>query len=340
MKFIKNKIIIIFGGTGSFGNAFLEKAIRLPFKEIRIFSRDEQKQNDQRIFFKNEKIKFIIGDIRDKLSVLKATEGADYAFHAAALKQVPSCEFYPIEAVKTNILGTENIIDSCIENKVKKVICLSTDKAVYPINAMGMTKALMEKLAIAKSRNIKNNKTAITITRYGNVLFSRGSVLPVLIKKILNKESVTITDPNMTRFLMTLEEAINLVIFAITNGKNGEIIIPKTPATTIEILIGALLNLYQYPASKVKIIGTRHGEKMHETLMSKVEKFSSQDYLKYYSIRPDSRDLNYDSYFHVGKKNLNKLSDYTSANTHQLNLKQTINLLRPLVKLNKNIKYI
>jgi UDP-glucose 4-epimerase len=336
MNVIKKKTIVIFGGTGSFGNAFLEKAIKLPFKEIKIFSRDEKKQNDQRILFNNKKIKFIIGDVRDKDSVKNVTEGVDYVFHAAALKQVPSCEFYPMEAVKTNILGTENIINSCIENEVKKVICLSTDKAVYPINAMGMSKALMEKIVIAKSREIKNNKTSLCITRYGNVLLSRGSVIPMFVSQILKKEKINITNPSMTRFLMSLDEAIDLVLFAIENAKNGQIIIPKTKATTLEILALAVMNIYKYPNTMVKIIGTRHGEKLHETLMNRQEYIFSSTTKKYFLINSDQRDLNYNLYFSEGKKDFNSYQDYTSSNTSQLNLKQTINLLKPLILNIKN----
>ena len=267
MSFFKNKNILIFGGTGSFGRAFLKRIINTNFKEVRIFSRDEKKQDDLRNELNNKNIKFYLGDIRDKASVIESTKNVDYVFHAAALKQVPSCEFYPLEAVKTNIIGTQNVIDCCVDSKVKKIICLSTDKAVYPINAMGMSKALMEKIVIAKSRQLKSNETKISITRYGNVLLSRGSVLPFFINKILKKEFITITDPSMTRFLMSLEDAIDLVLFALQKGENGHIYIPKTPATNIMILTKALLKLYNYSESKIKIIGTIHGEKIHETLM-------------------------------------------------------------------------
>jgi UDP-glucose 4-epimerase len=336
MNLFKNKIVLIIGGTGSFGTAFLNKIGDNPFKEIRIFSRDEKKQDDLRSLFKNKNIKFYIGDIRDKDSIFDATKNVDYAFHAAALKQVPSCEFYPLEAVKTNIIGAQNIIDSCVLNGVKKLVCLSTDKAVYPINAMGMSKALMEKIAIAKSRNLKKNQTQIMITRYGNVLFSRGSVLPLFIKQILNKESITITDPSMTRFLMSLNDAIDLVLHALIDGKNGHIYIPKTPAATIQVLVDSLLSIYNYPRSKIKIIGTRHGEKMHETLMSREEKYFSQDHGKYFSIKSDNRELNYDLYFKLGKEKIRKLLDYTSQNTNQLDKFKTINLIKPLIK---NLEY-
>ncbi len=332
MNMFKNKIILISGGTGSFGSAFLNKIIKAPFKEVRVFSRDEKKQNDLRNSLKKENIKFYIGDVRDKNSVFEATKNVDYIFHAAALKQVPSCEFYPLEAIKTNILGTQNVLDCAVENNVKKVICLSTDKAVYPINAMGMSKALMEKIAIAKSRNQKNNKTNIMVTRYGNVLFSRGSVLPLFINQIIKKDFITITDPNMTRFLMSLDEAIDLVLYALIKGKNGYIYIPKTPATSIKIIAEALLNIYQYPKSKIKIVGTRHGEKNHETLMSREELFFSKRFeKKYFAIQPDYRELNYDLYFKSGKIKISDTIDYTSQNTNQLNLKQTIKLLKSLI---------
>jgi UDP-glucose 4-epimerase len=332
MNIFKNKTILIFGGTGSFGQAFLNKILKSSANEVRIFSRDEKKQDDLRNKIKSKKVKFYIGDIRDKDSVFESTRDVDFAFHAAALKQVPSCEFYPLEAIKTNILGTQNIIDCCIENRIKKLVCLSTDKAVYPINAMGMTKALMEKISISSSKKIKNFNTKIMITRYGNVLFSRGSVLPLFIKQIINKEFITVTDPTMTRFLMSLDEAINLVLFALQSGKNGNIYIPKTPATTIKILADSLIDIYDYPRSKIKIIGTRHGEKIHETLMSREENFFSKNHGKYFSIQSDSRELNYDSYFRIGKKNIKECNDYTSQNTHQLNKLQTVKLLKPLIK--------
>jgi UDP-glucose 4-epimerase len=332
MNIFKNKTILIIGGTGSFGQAFLNRIIKSQFKKINILSRDEKKQEDLRNFYKNSKISFYIGDIRDKMSILEPMQNADYVFHAAALKQVPSCEFYPLEAIKTNVLGTQNVLDCAVESKVKKLIVLSTDKAVYPINAMGMTKALMEKIIIAKSRTLKKNETKVMITRYGNVLFSRGSVLPLFIKQIINKEKITVTDMNMTRFLMTLDDAINLVQFAINEGENGNIYIPKTPGASIKTLVNALLSIYNYSKSKVSIIGIRHGEKINETLMSKEEKFLSKDCGKYFAIRPDKRSLNYDKYFISGEKNFKNFNDYTSDTTAQLSLQQTINLLRPLVK--------
>ena len=331
MNLFKSKNILIFGGTGSFGRALLKKIINTGFREVRIFSRDEKKQDDLRNEFNKKNIKFYLGDIRDKASVLNSTKNVDYVFHAAALKQVPACEFFPLEAVKTNILGTQNIIDCCIDSKVKKLICLSTDKAVYPINAMGMSKALMEKIVIANSKKLKSSQTALSITRYGNVLFSRGSVLPFFINKIYKKETITITDPSMTRFLMSLDDAIDLVIFALKKGENGHIYIPKTPATNIMVLTKALLKLYNYPESKIKVMGTRHGEKIHETLMSKEEMNFAKDYKNYYSINSDNRDLNYDLYFTVGKK-IKYTKDYTSENTNQLNLNDTIKLIKPLLK--------
>lgn len=332
MNIFKNKTILIIGGTGSFGQAFLNRIIKSQFKKINILSRDEKKQEDLRNFYKNSKISFYIGDIREKMSLLEPMQNVDYVFHAAALKQVPSCEFYPLEAIKTNVLGTQNVLDCAVVSKVKKLIVLSTDKAVYPINAMGMTKALMEKIIIAKSRTLKKNETKVVITRYGNVLFSRGSVLPLFIKQIINKEKITVTDMNMTRFLMTLDDAINLVQFAINEGENGNIYIPKTPGASIKTLVNALLSIYNYSKSKVSIIGIRHGEKINETLMSKEEKFLSKDCGKYFVIRPDKRSLNYDKYFISGEKNFKNFNDYTSDTTAQLSLQQTINLLRPLVK--------
>lgn len=331
MNIFKNKIILIFGGTGSFGNAFLERILKYPLKEIRVFSRDEKKQDDLRNSLNNKKVKFYLGDIRDKNSVNKATEYVDYVFHAAALKQVPSCEFYPLEAVKTNILGTQNVIDCCLKNKIKKLICLSTDKAVYPINAMGQSKALMEKLALSSSRINNKDKTSIIVTRYGNVLFSRGSVLPLFIDQIKNKKNITITDPNMTRFLMSLNEAIELIIFALTYGENGQIIIPKSPAAKISILAEALANIFDYNKSKIKIIGTRHGEKKYETLMSREESIFARQNKKYFIINSDNRELNYNLYFTLGNKNKEQF-DYSSQNTTQLNVSQVAKLLEPLIK--------
>ncbi len=325
MSVFNNKTILIFGGTGSFGSAFLEKVNKSKFKEIRIFSRDEKKQYDLRNTYQNNKIKFIIGDIRDREKLLNVSNKVDYVFHASALKQVPSCEFYPMEAVKTNIIGTNNILDTCLLNNVNTVVCLSTDKAVYPINAMGMTKALMEKIAISKSRN--SNKSKVVVTRYGNVLMSRGSVIPHFIDQIKNKKSITITNPEMTRFLMKLEDAINLVVYAIKYGVNGQIIVPKTPAANILDLAKAVCKIYNYKFN-AKIIGTRHGEKKHETLLSSEEKALSIEKSKYYLIKQDNRDLNYDKYFSKGAKILSKTDIYSSNSNKLLKEKQIINLIK------------
>ena len=331
---ISGKRFLITGGTGSFGTTVCEYLLKNDVKEVRIFSRDENKQYQMRRRIKNEKVNFFIGDIRDYDSVLQACNNIDFVFHAAALKQVPSCEFYPLEAVKTNIIGTNNILEACFENNVKKIVCLSTDKAVYPINAMGMSKALMEKIAISKSKNLNKNQTEVTVTRYGNVLFSRGSILPLLINKINNNESITITDFNMTRFLMTLDSAIDLVLFALKYGKNGQIIIPETYATTIKILSDAVLKIFKKENYPIKIIGTRHGEKKHETLMSREESFFSRKSKNFFIIDSDTRELNYDLYFREGKKLEQFHNDYTSKNTKQLNVNETIKILKPLIKKN------
>ena len=325
MNIFNNKTILIFGGTGSFGSAFLEKVYKSKFKEIRIFSRDEKKQFDLRNIYQNNKIKFIIGDIRDREKLLNISKKVDYVFHASALKQVPSCEFYPMEAVKTNIIGTNNILDTCLENNVHSIVCLSTDKAVYPINAMGMTKALMEKIAISKSRTSKKSK--IVVTRYGNVLMSRGSVIPHFVSQIKSKKNITITDPEMTRFLMRLEDAINLVVYAIKYGVNGQIIVPKTPAANILDLAKAVCKIYNHKFNP-KIIGTRHGEKKHETLLSSEEKALSTENSKYFLINQDNRDLNYDKYFSKGDKILSKTSIYASNTDKLLKESQIINLIR------------
>ena len=293
----KNKTLLITGGTGSFGNAVLKKFLNSNIKEIRIFSRDEKKQDDMRRKYQSSKIKYFLGDVRDKASISNAMIGADLVFHAAALKQVPSCEFYPIEAVKTNILGTENVLNSAIENKIQKVICLSTDKAVYPINAMGVSKAMMERVFVAKSRI--SGKTKIVGTRYGNVMASRGSVIPLFHSQILNNKPITITEPNMTRFMMTLENAVDLVLFAFKNGNSGDIFVQKSPSSTIGDLAKALKQIYNSKV-KIKTIGIRHGEKMHETLLSKEERQVSQDLNNYFRIPADNRDLNYDKFFTKG----------------------------------------
>ena len=316
---LKNQKILIVGGTGSFGKAMVEKilASKLIFSEIRIFSRDEKKQDDLRKELNNSKIKFYLGDIRDISSIDNATKDIDYIFHAAALKQVPSCEFYPLEAVKTNIIGTQNLIEVAERNNVKKIVCLSTDKAVYPINAMGISKAMMEKIAISKSLQ-KNGNTKICITRYGNVMGSRGSVIPLLINQIKSNKPMTITDPNMTRFMMTMDEALDLVLYALEKGKNGQIFVKKTDASSLKILTESLAKIYGKKNYPIKIIGIRHGEKLHETLMNREERLAATENNNYFVISPDLRDLNYDKYFSKGQIELLKLKDYTSFNTNQL----------------------
>ncbi|MFL2886638.1 MAG: polysaccharide biosynthesis protein [Candidatus Pelagibacter sp.] len=323
MDNFNNKKILIAGGTGSFGRAMVQKIInsKLKFSEIRIFSRDEKKQDDMRKKLKNPKIKFYIGDVRDPSSIDNATRDIDYIFHAAALKQVPSCEFYPLEAVKTNILGTQNLIEVAEKNNVKKIVCLSTDKAVYPINAMGISKAMMEKIAISKSLQ-KNGKTKICVTRYGNVMGSRGSVIPLLINQIKSNEPMTITDPNMTRFMMSMNEAIDLVLYALAKGDNGQTFIKKTDGSDLVTLTKSLMKIFNKKNYPIKIIGVRHGEKLHETLMSREERLAAKENKSYFVISPDLRDLNYDKYFHQGDKKISKLSDYTSSNTSQLNQKK------------------
>lgn len=312
---LENKILLITGGTGSFGNAVMNRFLNSNIKEIRIFSRDEKKQHDMRVEIQNPKVKFYIGDVRDAASIGPAVKGVDYIFHAAALKQVPSCEFYPIEAVKTNILGTENVLSAAIEHKVSKVICLSTDKAVYPINAMGISKAMMEKVMVSKSR--QSSETIIMGTRYGNVMASRGSVIPLFYEQIINNLPVTITDPEMTRFMMTLEDAVDLVLFAFNNGSPGDIFVQKSPASTIGQLARVMVDLYK-SGSEIKIIGTRHAEKQHETLMSKEERMNSLDLGNYFKISADNRDLNYNKYFSEGKGSLSNIDEYNSSNTYRL----------------------
>jgi len=310
----KNKTLIITGGTGSFGNAVLDRFLGSDIKEIRIFSRDEKKQHDMRVHYNNSKIKFYIGDVRNENSLRDAMIGVDYVFHAAALKQVPSCEFYPMEAVQTNILGTENVLNAAIWNDVKKVVCLSTDKAVYPINAMGASKAMMEKVFVAKSRNSKN--TIITGTRYGNVMASRGSVIPHFIDQIKSGKPITVTDPNMTRFMMTLDHAVELVLYAFNNGNSGDIFVQKSPATTIGELAKSLKDIFKSEV-KIKNIGIRHAEKIHETLLSKEEFMIAEDLGEYYRVSADNRDLNYDKYFSKGSE-IVELEEYNSYNTHRL----------------------
>lgn len=312
----KDKILLITGGTGSFGNAVLKFFLNSEIKEIRIFSRDEKKQHDMRIHLNSEKVKFYIGDVRDIKSIDIAMSGVDFVFHAAALKQVPSCEFFPIEAVKTNILGTENVLESAIRNKVKKVICLSTDKAVYPINSMGMTKGVMEKVAIAKSRITSD--TVISITRYGNVLASRGSVVPHFIEQINSNTDITVTDPNMTRFIMTLDEAVDLVLYALNNGNPGDIFIQKAPASTIGSLANVILDIFKSNL-KVKLIGTRHGEKLYESLLTREEFAISEDMGSHYKIKADNRNLNYSKFFEEGNKTSGESDEYHSHNAYRLN---------------------
>lgn len=315
---ILNKILLITGGTGSFGNAVLQRFLHTDnFSEIRIFSRDEKKQDDMRNHLKNNKIKFIIGDVRDYDSIELATRGVDYIFHAAALKQVPSCEFFPMQAVKTNVEGTYNVIKAAAKNKVKKVICLSTDKAAYPINAMGISKAMMEKVAIAESRNLSD--TIVCLTRYGNVMASRGSVIPLFINQIKNGLPLTITDPNMTRFMMSLQEAVELVLFAFKNGNQGDLFVNKAPAASIRDLAEALISLAK-ANNEIHIIGTRHGEKLYETLCTREEMLKAEDMGDFYRIPADNRDLNYSMYFSEGDKQMEKVEDYHSHNTTRLNI--------------------
>ncbi|MFD0826423.1 polysaccharide biosynthesis protein [Neobacillus sp. M.A.Huq-85] len=315
----KDKTLLITGGTGSFGNAVMKRFLDTNVKEIRIFSRDEKKQDDMRKLYKNDKLKFYIGDVRDLASVKNAMHGVDYIFHAAALKQVPSCEFFPLEAVKTNIIGTDNVITGAIEMGIKKVICLSTDKAAYPINAMGISKAMMEKVFVAKSKTVDSDKTLICGTRYGNVMASRGSVIPLFVDQIKNGQPLTVTDPNMTRFLMSLEEAVELVVFAFENAKAGDIMVQKAPASTIGELAQALIEIFNVD-NEIKIIGTRHGEKLYETLLTKEEHLVAQDLGGFYRVPADNRDLNYDKYFVEGNEQLKEVEDYNSHNTQRLRI--------------------
>ena len=333
-----NKTLLITGGTGSFGNAVLRRFLDSDIKEIRIFSRDEKKQDDMRHELQNEKVKFYIGDVRDKRSVDAAMVGVDYVFHAAALKQVPSCEFFPIQAVRTNVMGTENVLDSAIAHGVKNVVVLSTDKAAYPINAMGMSKALMEKVAIAKGRALgKGAKTTICCTRYGNVMASRGSVIPLFAEQIKAGKNLTVTDPNMTRFMMTLEDAVDLVIFAWQNGENGDLFVQKAPAATIETLAKAMVEMYKSSAT-VKIIGTRHGEKLYETLVTREEMAKAIDMDNYFRIPCDNRDLNYGKYFVDGEEKIATIEDYHSHNTHRLDLEGMKKELHRLQMIKEDVK--
>ena len=322
----KNKKILITGGTGSFGNIILQKFLNTNVQEIRIFSRDEKKQDDLRKKYSNKKLKFYIGDVRDYQSVLNSARGCHFIFHAAALKQVPSCEFHPMEAVKTNILGTENVLEAAIDCAVNRVVVLSTDKAVYPINAMGISKAMMEKIAIAKSR--LKSKTIINITRYGNVMASRGSVIPLFVKQILNKKAITITDPSMTRFMMSLDDAVDLVLYAFKHGKTGEIFVQKSPATDIKTLANVLKNLLNAPRHPVNVIGTRHGEKLFEVLLSREERVRAKNLKKYYCISPDQRDLNYEKFIDKGEEKISGSIEYNSHNATYLNFKNLQSLLK------------
>ena len=337
LSLFKDKILIITGGTGSFGNAVLKRFLHTDIKEIRIFSRDEKKQDDMRVKFQSDKLKFHIGDVRDYDSVSAAMVGVDFAFHAAALKQVPSCEFYPIEATKTNVLGTQNVVNAAVANNVKRLICLSTDKAAYPINAMGMTKALMEKVAIASSRNIPDDKTIVCLTRYGNVMASRGSVIPLFINQIKEGKAITITDPNMTRFLMSLDEAVDLVLFAFQFGKQGDLFVQKAPACTINTLAEAVLKTLGVK-NEIKIIGTRHGEKLYETLCTREEMVKAEDLGIFFRIPADNRDLNYGKYFSDGEPKTSDFDDYNSHNTRQLNVEETQEALLKLSYIQNVIK--
>lgn len=326
----QDKILLITGGTGSFGNAVLKRFLDTDIAEIRIFSRDEKKQDDMRKFYASSKLKFYIGDVRDYQSVLNATRGVDYIFHAAALKQVPSCEFHPMEAVKTNVLGTENVLEASIQNGVKRVVCLSTDKAVYPINAMGISKAMMEKVMVAKSRSADDNKTVICGTRYGNVMASRGSVIPLFIQQIRDGKPLTLTDPNMTRFMMTLADAVDLVLYAFEHGNNGDLFVQKAPAATVETLANALTQMLNLPEHPIQVIGTRHGEKLYEALLSREEMACAEDRGDYFRVPPDLRDLNYAKFVEQGEEKISRTEDYNSHNTERLDVEGMKNLLLKL----------
>ena len=320
--------LMITGGTGSFGNAVLKRFLASDIKEIRVFSRDEKKQDDMRKRYNDAKLKFYIGDVRDYQSILNATRGVDYIFHAAALKQVPSCEFHPMEAVKTNVIGTDNVLEAAIQNSVKRVVCLSTDKAVYPINAMGISKAMMEKVMVAKSRN--DNNTVICGTRYGNVMASRGSVIPLFIEQVRNGQPLTLTDPNMTRFMMTLADAVDLVLYAFEHGNNGDMFVQKAPAATVETLARALTQLLNKPDHAINIIGTRHGEKLYEALLSREEMACAEDMGDYFRVPPDLRDLNYSKFVEQGEEKISHTEDYNSHNTQRLDVEGMQGLLLKL----------
>lgn len=322
----KGKTLLITGGTGSFGNAVLKRFLDTDIKEIRIFSRDEKKQDDMRKRYSNDKLKFYIGDVRNIESIKDAVKGVDFIFHAAALKQVPSCEFFPMEAVRTNVIGTDNLLTAAIDAGVKKIVCLSTDKAAYPINAMGTSKAMMEKIIIAKSRNVDPEETTICCTRYGNVMASRGSVIPLFVEQMKTGKPITVTDPDMTRFLMNLDEAVDLVLFAFEHARQGDLFVQKAPASTVGVLAEALKQLFK-SSVEVKVIGTRHGEKAHETLMTREERAKSEDMGDYYRIAADNRDLNYDKYLEDGSKKISESEEYTSHNTKRLDIAETIQKL-------------
>lgn len=334
-----DKTLMITGGTGSFGTAVLRRFLNTAVKEIRIFSRDEKKQEDMRVALNNEKLKFYIGDVRDVNSLMNAMGGVDYVFHAAALKQVPSCEFYPMEAVKTNILGTENVLSAAIAHQVKRVIVLSTDKAVYPINAMGISKAMAEKVMVAKSRTVSNGSTILCGTRYGNVMASRGSVIPLFINQIKSGQPLTVTDPSMTRFLMSLDDAVDLVLYAFEHGEQGDIFVQKSPASTVHDLALAIKKLFKVEAA-IQVIGTRHGEKLYETLLTREEFVHAQDLGRYYRIPADNRDLNYKKYFADGETKVSEATDYNSHNTERFNVDQVVGLLTNLHEIKDEIAHI
>jgi UDP-glucose 4-epimerase len=325
-----DRTLLITGGTGSFGNAVLRRFLNSDLREIRIFSRDEKKQDDMRRFYRSAKLKFYLGDVRDQRSVADAMRGTDFVFHAAALKQVPSCEFHPMQAVRTNILGTENVLTAAIAAGVRRVVCLSTDKAVYPINAMGISKAMMEKVMVALSRNLEGSGTVICGTRYGNVMASRGSVIPLFVEQLRSGLPLTLTDPTMTRFMMTLDDAVDLVLYAFQHGRNGEIFVQKAPAATIETLARAIVQMMGKPAHPINVIGTRHGEKLYEVLCSREEMSSAEDLGGYFRIRPDMRDLNYGRYFDQGEKRITESEDYNSHNTQRLDVEGMKQLLMKL----------
>jgi UDP-glucose 4-epimerase len=325
-----DKVLLITGGTGSFGSTVLRQLINQPFAEVRIFSRDEKKQEDQRLFYRDKRLRYYLGDVRDTRAITNATRGVDFIFHAAALKQVPSCEFHPMEAVKTNVIGTDNVLEAALENSVRRVVCLSTDKAVYPINAMGISKALMEKVFVAKSRLAIGTQTVITGTRYGNVLASRGSVVPLFVEQIRAGKEITITDPNMTRFMMSLPEAVDLVLHAFEHGENGDLFVQKAPAATIGTLAEAVLEVVERRDHPIKVIGTRHGEKLYETLLSREEMAVAEDQGLYFRVAPDNRDLNYSVFVEKGDKQIAQFDDFNSHNTHRLDKEEMVAALNKL----------